>query len=193
VVDPEMRHGHKSHSRRIDGYKSHVITDHDSELVLGVAVTAANEPDGPQAAGLVAGAKALGVAVSEVLGDTAYGDGDTRVSVEQVGAKVIAKTVPTPRSGLFLKTDFSLIPSAPPRPVPPVTPPPTGPGSGTTNGDRSCNCDLGRAVTAAPYGRVAPPASAAGSSDSISTRPDCSQRGRSKPCRPPGANCDGEP
>lgn len=101
-----MRHGRKSHSRRIDGYKSHILTDHDTELILGVAVTAANEPDGPEAAALVTAAKAVGVAVSEVLGDTAYGDGDTRVAVEGAGAKVIAKTTPTPHSGKFLKTDF---------------------------------------------------------------------------------------
>ncbi len=48
VVDPEMRHGHKSASQRIDGYKAHVLSDHDSELVLGVAVTPANDPTAPR-------------------------------------------------------------------------------------------------------------------------------------------------
>jgi Transposase DDE domain len=76
VVDPEMRHGRKSHSSRVDGYKAHVLTDHDSELILGVAVTAANDPDGPEAAPLVVSARQAGVGVVEVLGDTAYGDGD---------------------------------------------------------------------------------------------------------------------
>jgi hypothetical protein len=94
VVDPEMRHGRKSSSKRVDGYKAHIVTDHDNELILGVATTAANVPDGPQAAGLVAAAKACGVPVVEMLGDTAYGDGDTRVAVEQVGIKVTAKTQP---------------------------------------------------------------------------------------------------
>lgn len=108
VVDPEMRHGRKSPSKRVDGYKAHVLTDHDNELVLGVAVTAANEPDGPEAAGLIAAAKEAGVAVTEVLGDTAYGDGDTRVAVEAIGVKVTAKTpMPSP-TGRFLKTDFTI-------------------------------------------------------------------------------------
>jgi hypothetical protein len=66
VVDPEMRHGRKSYSRRIDGHKAHVLTDHDTELVLGVAVTPANDPDGPEAAPLVARATNAGVPVSEV-------------------------------------------------------------------------------------------------------------------------------
>lgn len=110
VVDPDMRHGRKSHSKRVDGYKTHLITDHDSELVLGVTVTPANDPDGPQAAGLVGFARQSGVAVVEVLGDTAYGDGDTRVAVEAVGAKVTAKTQPPPSKGLFTKNDFVIDP-----------------------------------------------------------------------------------
>jgi hypothetical protein len=113
VVDPDMRHGRKTHSRRIDGYKSHLITDHDSELVLGVAVTAANDPDGPEAAPLVAGAREAGVPVAEVLGDTAYGDGDTREAVEEVGALVTAKTQPPATTGRFIKTDFAVDPDAP--------------------------------------------------------------------------------
>ena len=113
VVDPEMRHGHKTQRRRIDGYKTHVLTDHDTELVLAVSATPANTPDGPQAAPLVQTALDAGVAVAEMLGDTAYGDGDTRVAVEQVGAKVTAKTrLPTP-TGKFLKTDFVIDADAP--------------------------------------------------------------------------------
>jgi transposase len=113
VVDPDMRHGRKSSSRRVDGYKGHLITDHDTELVLGVAVTAANDPDGPEAAGLVAQAKDAGVPVTEVLGDTAYGDGDTRVAVEKADVKVTAKTqLPAP-TGRFTKNDFTVDPEAP--------------------------------------------------------------------------------
>jgi transposase len=113
VVDPEMRHGRKSASRRVDGYKAHVLTDHDSELILGLAVTPANDPDGPEAAGLVAQATAAGLRVGEVLGDTAYGDGDTRVAVANEGAKVTAKTQPPPATGRFTKNDFSVDPDGP--------------------------------------------------------------------------------
>jgi hypothetical protein len=113
VVDPGMRHGRKSHSRRVDGYKTHMLTDHDTELVLAVGVTPANHPDGPEAAGLVADAHAAGVPVGEVLGDTAYGDGDTRVAVEEAGATVTAKTQPPATTGRFIKTDFVIDPDAP--------------------------------------------------------------------------------
>lgn len=64
-----MRHGRKSPSKRVDGEKAHLVTDHDSELVLGVAVTPANDPDGPEAAPLVAGAKAASTLGSVDAGD----------------------------------------------------------------------------------------------------------------------------
>ncbi len=110
VVDQEMRHGRKSHSSRVDGYKAHVLTEHDHEFVLAVSATPANVPDGPEAAALVQAATNAGVAVREVLGDTAYGDGDTRVAVEAAGAKVTAKTQPPATTGKFLKTDFVIDP-----------------------------------------------------------------------------------
>ena len=112
VVDPDMRHGRKSPSRRVDGFKAHVLTDHDNELILGVTTTAANSYDGPEAAGLVAAAHDAGVPVRELLGDTAYGDGDTRVAVEAEGAKVTAKTMPPASTGKFVKTDFVIDPVA---------------------------------------------------------------------------------
>ena len=113
VVDPEMRHGRKSRSSRVDGYKAHVLTDHDHEFVLAVGATPANVADGPEAASLVTAAKDAGVSVREVLGDTAYGDGDTRVAVEAAGARVTAKTQPPATTGKFLKTDFVVDPDVP--------------------------------------------------------------------------------
>jgi transposase len=163
VADPEMRHGHKTSSRRVDGYKAHMLTDHDNELILGVAVTPANDPDGPEAAPLVARARAAGVPVTEVLGDTAYGDGDTRVAVEQAGAKVTAKTQPPASTGRFVKTDFVIDSEAPSA---------TCPAGHTTShtgwstdskgrrvrtlkfGSRCQTCPLRQRCTASPDGRV---------------------------------------
>ena len=145
VVDPDMRHGRKSPSARIDGYKGHVLTDHDTELVLAVTTTAANEPDGPQAAPLVAEAKALGVPVTEVLGDTAYGDGDTRVAVESVGARVTAKTQPPASTGRFVKTDFAIDPTVPSA---------TCPAGQTTTRTGSSTDGKGRRVVVLKFGQL---------------------------------------
>lgn len=45
TVDVEARHGHKSRARTFDRYKSHVGIDPDDELIIAVAVTAANTAD----------------------------------------------------------------------------------------------------------------------------------------------------
>ena len=45
IEDPQMRHGRKTRSQRIDGYKRHVLGDLDTELVCAVGVTPANLPE----------------------------------------------------------------------------------------------------------------------------------------------------
>ena len=45
VHDPEMRHGHKSSSRRFDGHKAAIVVDTDSQLITAVDVLPGNAPD----------------------------------------------------------------------------------------------------------------------------------------------------
>jgi transposase len=45
VEDGEMRHGRKSRSLLVDGYKRHIVRDLDSGLIPVVGVTAANVPE----------------------------------------------------------------------------------------------------------------------------------------------------
>ena len=45
VEDGEMRHGRKSRSLLVDGYKRHVLRDLDARLVVAVGVTPANAPE----------------------------------------------------------------------------------------------------------------------------------------------------
>jgi DDE family transposase/transposase-like protein DUF772 len=45
ISDPEMRHGRKSKSKKINGYKEHIGVDIDTGLVLACAVTPANRPE----------------------------------------------------------------------------------------------------------------------------------------------------
>lgn len=53
TVDPEARHGHKTSSRKFDGYKGHVAIDPDSEIVTATVVTAGNVGDGEVAEELI--------------------------------------------------------------------------------------------------------------------------------------------
>ncbi|MGI8686934.1 MAG: IS1182 family transposase [Acidimicrobiales bacterium] len=107
--DPEMRHGRKSATRRFDGHKLDVISDEDSELVLGVDVRPGNAGDGDGAAPLLARIMALpGIAITTLLGDMAYSDGDVREAVEQQGAELVAKVPPVTNGGRFPKTEFDI-------------------------------------------------------------------------------------
>jgi hypothetical protein len=45
VEDAEMRHGRKSRSLLVDGYKRHVLRELDSRLIIAVGVTPANAPE----------------------------------------------------------------------------------------------------------------------------------------------------
>ena len=107
--DSEMRHGRKSASRRFDGHKLDVITDEESELILGVDVRAGNAGDGEGAAPLLDEVHDVdGVNVDTLVGDMAYSDGDVREAVEKAGAEMVAKVPPTTNQGRFPKTAFTI-------------------------------------------------------------------------------------
>ena len=107
TTDPEMRHGHKSHSKGFEGYKAAIVAETESGVILATDVRAGNVHDREGAAPLVAeAAERSGQTLEEVLGDTAYGDSETRKSIEALGAEVIAKAPPGTRKGMFDRTNF---------------------------------------------------------------------------------------
>ncbi len=112
TTDPEMRHGHKSHSKGFEGYKAAIVVETESGVILTTDVRAANVHDREGTAELVAqAAERSEQALEEVLGDTAYGDLETRESIEALGAEVIAKAPPGTRKGMFDRRDFRVDPS----------------------------------------------------------------------------------
>jgi hypothetical protein len=54
TVDAEARHGHKTRARHFDGYKGHIATDPDSEIITATVVTAGNAGDAGVAEELIA-------------------------------------------------------------------------------------------------------------------------------------------
>jgi IS5 family transposase len=108
TVDPEARHGHKSGNRRFDGYKTHTSVDPDSELIDEVTVTAANTPDRDAVDDLLE-PSAGDEDKPEVVGDSAYADGETRDRLVKRGYKIRAKIAPTRnRGGRFTKDQFRI-------------------------------------------------------------------------------------
>ena len=107
VHDPEMRHGHKSSSRRFDGHKAAIVVDTDSQLITAVEVLPGNAPDNLGALELVEASEAnTGVPMEEAMGDAAYGDGDTRQAFADAGRTLIARVPGRPDRKRFPKDDF---------------------------------------------------------------------------------------
>lgn len=109
VVDPEARHGHKSHNRRFDGYKAHLSVDPDAELVDEVVVTPASTHDSAPVTDLLATHDSDEVKPA-VMGDCAYGTAETLSRLEGAGySDVKTKVAPaTGRAGRFGKDDFTV-------------------------------------------------------------------------------------
>jgi IS5 family transposase len=72
VEDGEMRHGRKSRSQLVDGYKRHVLRDLDSGLIPAVGVTPANAPEARVTDSIVADLAAQALTVREWHIDRAY-------------------------------------------------------------------------------------------------------------------------
>ena len=109
VHDPEMRHGHKSSSRRFDGHKAAIVVDTDTQLITAVEVLPGNAPDNLGALELVEESESnTDVAVDEALGDAAYGDGDTRQAFADAGRTLIARVPGRPNRKHFPKDDFRI-------------------------------------------------------------------------------------
>lgn len=95
VHDPEMRHGHKSKSKRFEGHKLAIAVDADSQLITAVEVLAGNAPDSEGALELTEASEAnAGLEVAETIGDCAYGDGATRQAYADAGRKLVARVAP---------------------------------------------------------------------------------------------------
>jgi hypothetical protein len=114
TVDTEMRHGRKTTSDKVDGYKSHVMVQNvdskDARLITSVVVTPANTADGEVLDELVRERMELTQkAPKQVMGDTAYGPESVQERVSKISSdtKVVAPVPPSShRKGLYSKADF---------------------------------------------------------------------------------------
>jgi IS5 family transposase len=106
TVDPETRHMHKSHSVYRDGYKAHLAVEPDTGLVCAAALTPANAADGPTGIALLEG-EGPGL---EVLADSAYGSGETRVALANRQHRAFIKPIPLRPAvpGGFTIDDFTI-------------------------------------------------------------------------------------
>jgi IS5 family transposase len=152
TVDPQARHARKTNAQRRDGYKGHIAAEPESGLVTECALTVANRPDGSTGVKLLAG-EAPGL---EVLGDSGYGSGATRVALRAAGHTQTIKPIPLQSAvpGGFTIHDFRIDTQAgmvrcPAGQVAPIS------SSGRVSFARHCRgCPLRRRCTTAKEGRT---------------------------------------
>ncbi len=108
TTDPEMRRGHKSHSKGFDGYKASLVVETGDGVILATGVQPGNAADREGAAELLISAdKVTPSKIGRLLGDTAYGDMNTRRRLEGLELEVVAKAPPAPsRKGTFKRDRF---------------------------------------------------------------------------------------
>jgi len=107
IEDPQMRHGRKTNSHLIDGYKRHVLTDLDTELVPAVGVTAANVAEAEVASQIEADLDAQGVRLGELDIDRAYLS-SSLVSDRDPDLQIFCKAFPVRNGPRFAKPAFTL-------------------------------------------------------------------------------------
>jgi hypothetical protein len=107
VEDAEMRHGRKSKSQLIDGYKRHALHDLASGLVPAVGLTPAQAPEASVADAIVADLAHQGVRVTEWHIDRAYLS-STVVRDRAPDVRIICRAWPVRAGRYFAKTAFTL-------------------------------------------------------------------------------------
>jgi hypothetical protein len=107
VVDPEMRHGRKSKSRKFNGYKGTVTADANSGVITAVHVMGANEHDSAAIIPIIEQQKRSGVSPPVLVGDRAYSAEEPRHEAMGQGVAIVTKPN-TPSGDGFGKSSFDI-------------------------------------------------------------------------------------
>jgi len=107
VEDAERRHGRKSRSLLIDGYKRHVLRDLESRLIVAVGVTPANVPEASVTDAIETDLAAQQCTLRELHIDRAY-LASTLVQQRPATLAIFCKAWPVQQGPYFPKTAFAL-------------------------------------------------------------------------------------
>src|SRR5262249_47673988 len=105
IEDEDMRHGRKSKSVLVDGYKRHVLHDLDSGLVRAVGITAANAPEASVTEAISADLAQQSVQLQELHIDRAYLSSHL-VRQREPSLLIYCKAWPVRQGPLFSKQAF---------------------------------------------------------------------------------------
>ena len=107
ITDKDMRHGRKSSSRTINGYKQHVAIELDHKLILATCVRPANEPEHHASEWLKPKIEKFGTVISTHI-DRGYLAADWTAELYQQGKTVVAKPWNPATKGKFGKKAFNI-------------------------------------------------------------------------------------
>jgi hypothetical protein len=107
IEDAQMRHGRKTRSVRVDGYKRHVVRDLDAGLIRAVGVTPANLPEATVADQLQADLAHQQARLAELHIDRAY-LASSMVRDRPEDLAIYCKAFPVRNGPRFAKTAFTL-------------------------------------------------------------------------------------
>jgi hypothetical protein len=107
VEDGQMRHGRKSRSVRVDGYKRHVLHDLDTGLIRAAGLTPANMPEASVTEAISADLERQGACLKELHIDRAYLSSHL-VRERSDDLEVYCKAWPVRDSKRFAKQAFTL-------------------------------------------------------------------------------------
>jgi len=109
IEDPDMRHGRKSKSQRVDGFKQHIATHLDTGLILACAVLPANRPEEEAAPELKEGMEQMGFKPDELYIDRAYMNSELVEDVAGRNGTIVCRPWKGQgKQGLFGKRDFDI-------------------------------------------------------------------------------------
>ena len=104
TVDPESRHIHKTVGAYRNGYKAHIVIEPATGLICGQRLTPGNTPEGSVAVDLMA----TEPKARQILGDSAYGSGETRAALRRRNHRLAIKPWPMTDTGRFSRDDFTV-------------------------------------------------------------------------------------
>jgi hypothetical protein len=107
ITDPEARHGRKSASKTITGFKTHLVGTLDSQFVTGIVTTDASVHDAAPTPDLIKQADSVGLKPRDLSCDAAYGTGANRQACAELGVTIHAK-LPAPSHKGFTKREFKI-------------------------------------------------------------------------------------
>jgi hypothetical protein len=108
ITDSEARHGRKSSSKVINGFKTNVTGTIVTQFVTGIKNTNASVPDANPTGELIRQTEENGVKPRELIGDCAYGTGANIREGIKLGVEIRTKMPAPSRRSSIPKRDFDI-------------------------------------------------------------------------------------